>query len=101
MPRSARELQQENCWDQFSAIQSTLLTGKKKVAIAKLAIYFNCGRDDEYDFEVGAAALDKQLQEAHIKHEFHLYPGNHSASYFGAHIGEVMEFHSKMFGPEK
>ena len=28
-------------------------------------------------------------------------PGNHSASYFGAHIGEVMEFHSKMFAAEK
>jgi S-formylglutathione hydrolase FrmB len=77
------------------------LARKNKSAIAALAIYFNCGRDDEYDFEVGAAALDRQLQEEHIKHEFHLYPGNHSASYFGAHIGEVMEFHSKQFEAEK
>jgi S-formylglutathione hydrolase FrmB len=74
-----------------------LLARKNKGAIGKLAIYFNCGRDDEYDFEVGGQALDKQLQQERIKHEFHLYPGNHSASYFGAHIGEVMEFHSKMF----
>jgi S-formylglutathione hydrolase FrmB len=73
------------------------LARKNNHAIATQAIYFNCGRDDEYDFEVGATALDKQLEEEHIKHEFHLYPGNHSASYFGAHIGEVMEFHSKMF----
>jgi len=77
------------------------LARKNKIAISKLAIYFNCGRDDEYDFETGAVALDKQLQEEHIKHEYHLYPGNHSAPYFGAHIGEVMEFHSKMFGAEK
>ena len=77
------------------------LARKNKSAIGALAIYFNCGRDDEYDFEVGATALDRQLQEEHIKHEFHLYPGNHSASYFAAHIGEVMEFHSKMFGAEK
>jgi S-formylglutathione hydrolase FrmB len=77
------------------------LARKNRVGIGKLAIYFNCGRDDEYDFEAGAAALDKQLQEEHVKHEFHLYPGNHSASYFGAHIGEVMEFHSKMFEGEK
>jgi S-formylglutathione hydrolase FrmB len=74
------------------------LARKNRVGIGKLAIYFNCGRDDEYDFEVGASALDKQLTEEHIRHEFHLYPGNHSASYFGAHIGEVMEVHSKMFG---
>jgi S-formylglutathione hydrolase FrmB len=73
------------------------LARKNNHAIATQAIYFNCGRDDEYDFEAGATALDKQLEEEHIKHEFHLYPGNHSASYFGAHIGEVMEFHSKMF----
>jgi S-formylglutathione hydrolase FrmB len=78
-----------------------LLARKKKVGIGRLAIYFNCGRDDEYEFEVGAAALDKQLQEEHIKHEFHLYPGNHSASYFGAHIAEVMEFHSKQFAAGK
>jgi S-formylglutathione hydrolase FrmB len=77
------------------------LARKNKITIASLAIYFNCGRDDEYDFEVGATALDRQLQDERIKHEFHLYPGNHSASYFGAHIGEVMEFHSRMFGTGK
>jgi len=77
------------------------LARKNKVGIAKLAIYFNCGREDEYGFETGAAALDRQLQEDHIKHEFHLYSGNHSASYFGAHLGEVMEFHSHSFGVEK
>jgi S-formylglutathione hydrolase FrmB len=77
------------------------LARKNRAGIAKLAIYFNCGRDDEYGFETGAAALDRQLQDEHIKHEFHLYPGNHSASYFGAHLGEVMEFHSKMFGAGK
>jgi S-formylglutathione hydrolase FrmB len=78
------------------------LARKNRVGIAKLAIYFNCGRDDEYGFETGAAALDRQLQQdEHIKHEFHLYPGNHSASYFGAHLGEVMQFHSKMFGAGK
>jgi S-formylglutathione hydrolase FrmB len=77
------------------------LSRKNKAEIGKLAIYFNCGNDDEYDFEVGAAALDKQLTEEHIKHEYHLYPGNHSASYFGAHLGEVMEFHSQIFGAWK
>jgi S-formylglutathione hydrolase FrmB len=77
------------------------LAKKNQPAIGTLAIYFNCGRNDEYDFEAGATALDKQLQEERIKHEFHLYPGNHSASYFGAHISEVMEFHSKMFATEK
>jgi S-formylglutathione hydrolase FrmB len=76
------------------------LARKNRSGIAQLAIYFNCGREDEYGFETGAEALDQQLQKEHIKHEFHLYPGGHSASYFGAHLGEVMEFHSQMFEGE-
>jgi S-formylglutathione hydrolase FrmB len=77
------------------------LAKKNRAAVDSLAIYFNCGRDDEFGFEEGASALDRQLQKEHIKHEFHLYPGNHGASYFFAHLGEVLEFHSKMFGAEK
>jgi S-formylglutathione hydrolase FrmB len=74
------------------------LARQNKIGIGKLAIYFNCGREDEYRFEVGATTLDRQLQQEHVKHEFHLYPGGHSAPYFGEHLGEVMEFHSRMFG---
>jgi len=77
------------------------LARKNKTALGGLVIYFNCGRDDDFGFETGAAALDRQLQEEHIKHEFHLYPGDHSPSYFGAHLGEVMEFHSKLFEGER
>jgi S-formylglutathione hydrolase FrmB len=77
------------------------LAKKNKTGVGNLAIYFNCGRDDDFGFEVGASALDRQLQEEHIKHEFHLYPGDHSPSYFGAHLGEVIEFHSSMFEAEK
>ena len=68
-----------------------------KHAIARLATYFNCGRDDDYGFETGAEALDQQLRAEGIRHEFHLYPGNHSASYFLAHFGETMQFHSRVF----
>jgi S-formylglutathione hydrolase FrmB len=74
-----------------------VLAKQNKRAIGKLAIYFNCGRDDEFNFEVGAQALDKQLEAEGIKHEFHLYPGNHGASYFLSHLGETMEFHWKAF----
>jgi S-formylglutathione hydrolase FrmB len=73
------------------------LAAKNKTGLANVAIYFNCGRSDDFGFEVGASALDRQLQEEHIKHEFHLYPGNHGVAYFGAHLGEVIEFHSKLF----
>jgi S-formylglutathione hydrolase FrmB len=78
-----------------------LLAKENKLGIAKLAIYFNCGQDDEFGFEEGARALDKQLKAEKIKHEFHLYPGNHGSSYFLAHLGETMQFHWKSFERDK
>ena len=72
-----------------------------KAGVSRQAIYFNCGDEDEYGFEKGAAALDRQLSTEGIKHEFHLYPGNHSAVYFLSHFGETMEFHSRVFENRK
>jgi len=77
------------------------LARKNKLAIASLAIYFNCGRNDEYEFEEGAQALDRQLQAEGIRHEFYLYPGDHSAAYFLSHLGEVMQFHWQRFAAAK
>ena len=75
-----------------------LLAKKKGTALKRLAIYFNCGQDDNYGFEKGAAALHAQLQKAAVAHEYHLYPGDHSVGYFLSHFDEVMEFHSRAFG---
>jgi S-formylglutathione hydrolase FrmB len=75
-----------------------VLAKKNRAAIGKLAIYFNCGRDDQYQFEAGAEALHRQLDAEGIKHTYHLYPGDHSGSYFLAHLAEVMQFHSQEFG---
>lgn len=76
------------------------LARKNESALRHLAIYFNCGQDDNYGFEKGAAALHQQLQKEKVKHEYHLYPGDHSFSYFMSHFAEVMEFHSRAFGLE-
>src|SRR5579863_5821652 len=75
-----------------------ILAGKNQAGLRRLAIYFNCGQDDNYGFEKGAAALHEQLQKQGVKHEYHPYPGDHSLSYFLAHFTEVMEFHSRAFG---
>jgi S-formylglutathione hydrolase FrmB len=66
-----------------------------------LSIYFNCGRDDEFGFDKGAAELHRQLQVEGIQHEYHLYPGNHGAEYFLAHLGEALKFHSRVFAAVK
>ena len=74
-----------------------VLAKKNHNQLRDQAIYFNCGRTDEYNFEIGAKALDRELTAEHVKHEFHLYPGDHSLDYFMDHIGETLEFHSAVF----
>ena len=37
------------------------LASRNQAALRRLAIYFNCGQDDNYGFEKGAAALHEQL----------------------------------------
>jgi len=85
-------------WD---ANNPFLLAKKNREGLHNLAIYFNCGQNDDYGFEKGAAALDKQLTEEHIPHEYHSYPGDHSLTYFLSHLGETMEFHSRAFAGKK
>jgi S-formylglutathione hydrolase FrmB len=75
-----------------------VLAKKNAPAVRRLAIYFNCGQDDNYGFEKGAAALHAQLQKQGVKHEYHPYPGDHSIGYFLSHFTEVMEFHSRAWG---
>ena len=75
-----------------------VLAQKNAAALKRLAIYFNCGQDDNYGFEKGAAALHEELQKEGVKHEYHLYPGDHSLTYFLVHFTEVMQFHSRAFG---
>jgi len=75
-----------------------VLARKKSEALRRLAIYFNCGQDDNYGFEKGAARLHDELQKEGVKHEYHPYPGDHSLTYFLSHFAEVMEFHSTEFG---
>jgi len=82
----------------WNANNPFLLARKNAGELRKLAIYFNCGQEDNYGFEKGAAALHNELLKEGIQHEYHAYPGDHSVSYFLSHFAEVMEFHSKAFG---
>lgn len=81
-------------WNQNSVFT---LAENNAAGLRKLPIYFNCGQQDDFGFEDGAAALHQQLQKAGVKHEYHSYPGDHSLTYFLSHMGEVMQFHSRIF----
>ncbi len=75
-----------------------VLARQHATALRQQAIYFNCGQNDNYGFEKGAAALDVELRKQNVKHEYRPYPGDHSLTYFLSHFAEVMEFHSQAFG---
>ena len=75
-----------------------VLAKRNAAGLQKLGIYFNCGQDDDYGFEKGAALLHDELQKEGVKHQYHPYPGDHTLTYFLSHFAEVMEFHSREFG---
>jgi S-formylglutathione hydrolase FrmB len=79
-------------WDRMSPL------GLARTAkLAGLAIYFDCGDQDDFGFESGAAELDKILAERRIAHEAHLYPGRHDWQYFAEHLPASLRFHSRVF----
>src|SRR6202050_4103434 len=51
---------------------SLFVLAKNQTALRRMAIYFNCGQDDNYGFEKGAAALHEQLHKEKVKQEYHL-----------------------------
>jgi S-formylglutathione hydrolase FrmB len=77
------------------------LARKNQIQIKSQAIYINCGDRDEYGFAAGATQMHKQLQADGVRHEFHLYPGGHNASYFLSHLGETIQFHWNVFKGEQ
>ena len=64
---------------------------------ADLPIYFDCGTDDDFGFNVGAQKFHELLVSRGIPHEFHLYPGGHDMDYFSEHLPASLEFHSRVF----
>jgi S-formylglutathione hydrolase FrmB len=84
-------------WNQNSPF---VLAKQNRTRLGGLSIYFNCGNDDEFGFEKGAAELHRQLQTEGIGHEYHPYPGTHGAEFFLAHLGETLKFHSRLFEPQ-
>jgi S-formylglutathione hydrolase FrmB len=73
------------------------LARKNQIQIMMQAIYINCGQQDDFGFEDGAARMHKQLLATGVRHEFYLYSGGHNADYFLSHMGETIEFHWRAF----
>ena len=77
------------------------LARKNQIQIKTQSIYMICGQQDDFGFEDGASRIHKQLLAEGVLHEFHLYPGGHTADYFLSHLGETIEFHWHAFARSK
>lgn len=60
-----------------------------------LAIYIDCGTEDEFRFQHGASYLHEVLDSRGVRHEFTLLPGKHDRSFWRARIGHSLAFHMK------
>lgn len=66
--------------------------------LKRMKIYFNVGDNDDYGFEQGAEELDKLLTSRGIPHDFHIYPGGHTAQFVVRYFPDVIEFQWKAIG---
>lgn len=89
--------------DAFFERQSPFTLARQRPAaqLKRVAIYFDCGSEDEYGFDAGARAMHDLLEKRGVPHEFHIYPGGHNPLYVAEHLPATFEFHSRAFGLEK
>src|SRR5215831_13008585 len=85
--------QDMNYWDENNPMHLALDPKK----FNGMKIYFDCGTEDDYGFQVGAKLLDEMLTKASYPHEGHLYPGNHGWDYAMQHTDASLLFHWKAF----
>jgi S-formylglutathione hydrolase FrmB len=62
-----------------------------------LAIYIDCGTEDEFKLQHGASYLHEVLESASITHSFTLLPGRHNAAFWGDRIDDSLAFHVSHF----
>ncbi len=70
-------------------------------SLKRMKIYFDVGSNDDYGFEQGAQELDKLLRSRGIPHEFHIYPGGHTAQFVISHFSDVVQFQWSAIGAGK
>ncbi len=76
----------------FWARNNPILLAESFKTPPPLKIYFDCGAEDRYGFNVGAEALDQAMTDHHIPHEFHIYPGNHGWEFAREHMPASLKF---------
>ncbi len=69
----------------------------KSLSDGELAIYLDCGTEDEFQLHHGASYLHEVLESRGITHDYTLVPGTHSPAFWSDRIDDSLAFHSKQF----
>jgi len=64
----------------------------QKLEPGQLALYLDCGTEDDFGLDAGASYLHDILDQRHIKHEFFLGPGHHNFEFWAARVGKSLAF---------
>lgn len=62
------------------------------LAPGKLALYIDCGTEDEFMFQNEAAYLHDLLLDKNIEHEYFIGPGHHAFGFWKQRVGESLRF---------
>jgi S-formylglutathione hydrolase FrmB len=76
----------------FWAHNNPILLSDTLMDSLPLKIYFDCGDQDRFGFNIGAEALDHALTARNVPHEFHIFPGNHGWDYARVQMPRSLKF---------
>ena len=71
----------------------------EKLRNGDLAIYLDCGTEDEFRLHNHAAYLHEVLEGRGIEHEFTLLPGRHNRAFWSDRIDDSLRFHMSVLTP--
>ncbi len=61
-------------------------------------IFMDLGNNDREEITTAATWLESMLTRNNIPHEWHLFVGEHTDAYWGAHVEEYLRFYSQEWG---
>ena len=63
-----------------------------KLEPGKLALYLDCGTEDDFGLDAGARYLDELLTAKKIDHAFYIGPGRHDFSFWSVRVVDSLKF---------
>lgn len=67
----------------------------EKLPSGKLALYFDCGTEDEYNLQDNVQYVHEALTKQGVEHEFFLGPGKHDFAFWAARLPHSLAFARK------